>query len=112
TLDSWTELNHASPRQRRLLSRSYRGLNPWVYGRYGRRQWAAALPGTRVVVKDPFALLSLPLIRQSTLARVVIIYRHPGALLSSYRRMGWAPDIAELRRLMDERQKHRGLAAE
>ncbi|MGL5828208.1 MAG: hypothetical protein ACRC0L_01405, partial [Angustibacter sp.] len=27
----------------------------------------------------------------------VLVYRHPGAVLASYRRMGWQPDLAELR---------------
>lgn len=67
-----------------------------VYGRYGRRQSVARLLWMRVVIKDPFATLSLPVISRETSARVVLIYRHPGAVLVSYRRMGWRPDVDEL----------------
>jgi hypothetical protein len=47
------------------------------------------------VVKDPFALLSLPLLSEVTDARPVVLFRHPAALLQSYRRMGWRPAVAE-----------------
>lgn len=100
TLEGWTNLRHVTDRQRRLLRRAYRGLSPWVYSRYGHRQWAAPLPWTRLVVKDPFALLSLPTIREVTGAQPVVVYRHPGAVLVSYRRMGWKPDLGELRPLV------------
>ena len=57
TLPGWTRLTTVTPLQRLALVSSYRGLNPLVYSRYGRRQWAALLPGTSVV-KDPFAMTS------------------------------------------------------
>lgn len=41
-------------------------------------------------------MLSLPAVRDLTNATPVLIYRHPGAVLASYRRMGWSPDIAEV----------------
>ncbi|MCX6467511.1 MAG: sulfotransferase [Pseudonocardiales bacterium] len=101
TLDGWTRLLDPSPRQRRALGTAYRGVNPMVYSRYGYRQWAAPLPWTRVVMKDPFALLSVPAVVSCTRAVPVLVYRHPGAVLASYRRMGWRPDLAELRRVME-----------
>src|SRR4051794_16992381 len=97
TLDRWVELRVPTRRQARLLRRAYHGRSPLVYGRYGRRQWAAALPSVRTVVKDPFAMLSLPCVARTTGAQVVLLYRHPGAALASYRRMGWTPDLDELR---------------
>ncbi|CUR55124.1 hypothetical protein NOCA2230044 [metagenome] len=96
SLHGWSRLTQPTARQRRALSLAYRGLNPLVYSRYGTRQWAAPLPGTRLVVKDPFALLSIPTIARTTGAATVLVYRHPGAVLASYRRMGWTPDTSEL----------------
>lgn len=96
TLEGWTRLSHPSPRQRRLLRLAYRGWLPFVYSRYGTRQWAAPLPGTRLVVKDPFALLSIPTVVEVTGATAVLVYRHPGAVLASYRRMSWTPQLGEI----------------
>jgi hypothetical protein len=53
-------------------------------------------------VKDPFALLSVEAIANVTGALPVLIYRHPGAVLASYRRMGWKPDIEEVERVAPE----------
>jgi hypothetical protein len=96
TLDGWVRLSHPSPHQRFVLRTAYRGWNPMVYSRYGTRQWAGPLPGTRVVVKDPYALLSVPAVVEATGAIPVLVYRHPGAILASYRRVAWAPRLDEL----------------
>lgn len=96
TLDSWVWLSDPTPAQVRALRRAYRGLAPKVYGRYGHRQWRAAAPGTRLVVKDPYAVLSIDTVARVTAAVPVLVYRHPAAVLSSYRRMGWQPDVAEV----------------
>ena len=97
TLTAWSRLDaSSSAKERRTLRRVYRGFEPRVYSRYGVRQWSAALPTTRLVVKDPFALLSLPLLTEVTGARPIILFRHPGALLASYRRMGWIPAVREI----------------
>ena len=111
TVDRWTELRDPTPRQARALRRAYRGLSPMTYGRYGQRQWAAPLPWTRVVVKDPFAMLSLPCVEHITGARPVLLYRHPGAALVSYRRMGWQPDLDELRPLLDAHRARCGTSS-
>lgn len=100
TLEGWTRLTTPTARQRRALVLAYRGWNPWVYSRYGTRQWLAPLPGSRLVIKDPFALLSVPAIVEHTGALPVLVYRHPGAVLASYRRMGWTPDLEELQRVV------------
>jgi Sulfotransferase family len=96
TVDSWVRLRSPGPRQRRALRLAYAGLSPRVYGRYGYRQWAAALPVTRTVVKDPFAVLSVRAVVRETSAVPVLVYRHPAAVLASYRRMHWWPDVAEV----------------
>lgn len=108
TLSTWTELDALSRRQRHALRTAYRGWNPFVYSRYGRRQWAAPLPWTRLVIKDPFAMLSLPMITRETGATAVLLYRHPAAALASYRRMGWSPDLAELQPILAAHRLRRG----
>lgn len=96
SLRGWTRLDVPSQQQRRVLRRVYRGWEPRVYGRFGIRPWIGPAPWSRVVVKDPFALLSLPTVATETRALPVLVYRHPGAVLASYRRMGWRADIEEL----------------
>lgn len=112
TLDGWTSLGEPTSRQRRALRSAYAGLNPWVYSRYGRRQWAGPLPQTRKVVKDPFALLSLAPVVEVTGAVPLLVYRHPGAVLVSYRRMGWEPDLQELQRVIVELRATRAVELE
>jgi hypothetical protein len=112
TVSGWTRLEDPTPRQRRLLRSTYRGLNPRTYGRYGRHQWRGPLPGTRLVVKDPFAMLSTPTIAAVTGAVPIQVYRHPGAVLASYRRMGWQPDLDEIGSLVPEAARHRPELAE
>ena len=99
TVESWTELGDPSGAQTRLLERCYRGHEPRVFSRYGKHQWRSILPWSRTIVKDPFALIAVPTIVRATSAIPVILYRHPGAVLASYRRMGWVADTAEVRRL-------------
>lgn len=96
TLTSWAKLEAASAHQTRLLRMAYAGWDPRVYSRYGHRQWMAPLPRTRVIVKDPFALLSIATVVRTTGALPVIVYRHPGAVLASFRRMNWSPDPADV----------------
>ena len=99
TLDGWARLDEPTAAQRMLIKLAYRGLDPTGYSRYGVRQWAAPLPTTRVIVKDPFAMLSIPGITSAVAAVPVLVYRHPAAVLRSYRRMGWSPDFAEVNEL-------------
>lgn len=96
TLEGWSRLDPADRRQARLLRRCYSGREVRTFSRFGVRQWAAGLPGTRVVVKDPFALLSLAAVARLTGAVPVLVFRHPGAVLVSYRRRGWRADIDEV----------------
>lgn len=102
TLSGWTRLTAPTRRQEVALGRAYRGHTPWVYSRYGHRQWAAPAPWTRIVVKDPFAMLSIPAVHRITGARSVLLYRHPGAVLTSYQRMGWTADVHELRPIITD----------
>ena len=101
SLPGWARLDELTAGQRRRLRLAYRGWNPWVYSRYGSRQWAGPLPRTRLVVKDPFAMLSIPAVVAATGSVPVLVHRHPGAVLASYRRMGWRPDLGELKAVVD-----------
>ena len=93
----WTRWGDAPPARAAVrLRRAYAGREPRVLGRLGTRQWRSALPRTRVVVKDPFALLSLPAVVSTTGAVPVVVFRSADAILASYRRMGWRADLAEL----------------
>lgn len=102
TLEGWSRLTSPSEYQVRALRRAYRAISPGVYSRYGLHQWRAPLPWFRLVVKDPFAMLSIPAISEATGARPVLIHRHPGAMLVSYRRMKWLPDIDELTPIVEQ----------
>lgn len=99
TVHGWTEIDVPSSRQARLLRRCYRGHEPRTFSRYGRKQWTAVLPWATTIVKDPFALLSVPAIVRTTGAVPIVVYRHPGAVLASYRRMGWTANVEEIRLL-------------
>lgn len=112
TLRGWTELAAPSPRQERALRRAYRGRTPFVFGRYGRRQWAAPAPWTRVIVKDPYAMLSIATVARVTSASTVLVFRHPAAALVSYRRMGWQPSLDEVRAVQHAHTRnHSGTSA-
>jgi hypothetical protein len=50
-------------------------------------------------------MLSIPVICELTGAVPLLVYRHPGAALTSYRRMGWQPDLAELRPILREHRR-------
>jgi hypothetical protein len=108
TLGGWVRLVEPDVSQRRRLRSAYAGINPWLFSRYGRRQWAAVLPWTRVIVKDPFAMLSMPAVCRATGARPVLLYRHPAAVLTSYRRMRWLPDVDELAPVVDRYNRTAG----
>lgn len=95
-LDSWVRREAFSREEATALRRCYAGREPRTYSRYGVRQWRAPLPTTRVIIKDPFAVLSLAAVVIETQAVPVLIYRHPAAVLASYRRRGWTADTEEL----------------
>lgn len=94
-LDSWVRREAFADSEAAVLRRCYAGREPRTFSRYGIRQWAAPLPRTRIVIKDPFAVLSLAAVHRATDAIPVLLYRHPAAVLSSYRRMGWTADTEE-----------------
>ncbi len=99
TLSTWVQLDEPTAQQTRLLRRCYAGREPRVLSRYGSRQLRSVMPWTTTVVKDPFALLSVPAVVRVTGAVPVVVYRPAAAVLASYRRMGWRADTDEIRSL-------------
>lgn len=95
-LTGWVRRTSFDPAEAAVLRRCYAGREPRTFSRYGVQQWRAPWPSTRLVVKDPFAVLSLAAVVEVTGARPVLVYRSATAVLASYRRMGWTPDTAEL----------------
>jgi hypothetical protein len=95
-LTTWVRREAFSASESAVIRRCYAGREPRTFSRYGLRQWAAPLPSTRVIIKDPFAVLSLRAVHDVTGARPILLYRHPAAVLASYRRMGWTADTDEL----------------
>jgi hypothetical protein len=96
TLTSWVRREAFPPAEAAVLRRCYRGREPRAFSRYGLRQWAAPFNSTRLIIKDPFAILSLHAVHEVTGALPVLLYRHPAAVLASYRRMGWTADTEEM----------------
>jgi hypothetical protein len=95
-VDSWVRCETFPPHEAAVLRRCYAGREPRTFSRFGIHQWAAPLPTTRIVIKDPFAMLSIGGVHDVAGAVPVLLYRHPAAVLASYRRMGWSADTAEL----------------
>jgi hypothetical protein len=96
TLSSWVRREAFSSAESAALKRCYAGRELRMFSRYGIRQWAAPLTSTRVIIKDPFAVLSLRAVHDATGTVPVLLYRHPAAVLASYRRMGWTADTEEM----------------
>ena len=77
----------------------HRKLGRAIIGTRAEREYQTAFRkgvSQRLFVKDPFCLFVSPHLIERFDARVVIIIRHPGALIVSMRRMGWRPHIASL----------------
>ena len=52
--------------------------------------------GQRALIKDPFAVFSVPWFAERLNCRVVIAVRHPAAFASSLQRLGWSFDFNDL----------------
>jgi hypothetical protein len=52
--------------------------------------------GQRALLKDPFAVFSVPWFMQKLNCKVVITVRHPAAFASSLQRLGWSFDFKDL----------------
>jgi hypothetical protein len=56
----------------------------------------ALLRGQRALLKDPFAVFSMPWFAQRFNFKVVVTVRHPAAFASSLKRLGWNFDFNDL----------------
>jgi hypothetical protein len=68
-------------------------------GRMGRdvgRFMNGRLRDARVLLKDPFAVFSVPWFARSLGCQVVIVVRHPAAFVSSLKRLDWSFDFRDL----------------
>lgn len=69
------------------LPRAARDAIGFLRGRLARR---------RPLVKDPFAVLSIPWFAERLHCQVVVVVRHPLAFASSLKRLGWSFDFGDL----------------
>lgn len=98
--------NHYLPALREMLSFDYhfleevKSLKTWKdFLRMG-RDWSTFLAGKwfqkQPLLKDPFAVFSSGWFYQRLNCRVIIVIRHPAAVVSSLTRLGWAFDFSDL----------------
>jgi hypothetical protein len=82
---TWAEIR--SLRSRKDLLRMGRDWSSFLRGRIGRR---------RPLLKDPFAVFSLPWFVERLGCQVVVTIRHPAAFASSLKRLNWPFQIGDL----------------
>lgn len=51
---------------------------------------------SRPLIKDPFAVFSLPFFQERLGCRIVVVVRHPAAVVASLKRLKWRFDLGEL----------------
>jgi hypothetical protein len=56
----------------------------------------ALMRGQRALLKDPFAVFSIPWFAQRLDCQIVVTVRHPAAFASSLQRLGWSFDFRNL----------------
>lgn len=77
--------------------RSLRSVKDFLrMGRDFHTFFIGSLHGQRILLKDPFAVFSLPWFAARLDCRVVITVRHPAAFASSLKRLGWSFDFRHL----------------
>lgn len=58
--------------------------------------WSGWALHKRVLLKDPFAVFSIPWFKERLGCAVVVVVRHPAAFVSSLVRLGWSFDFSDL----------------
>ncbi len=86
--DWWREIR--ALRSLRDLARMGRDGLRWAWGRLTRR---------RPLLKDPFALLSVPWFVERLGVQAVVLVRHPAAVVASWLRLGW---VVHPRQLLEQ----------
>jgi Sulfotransferase family len=80
------------------LRRNHRPTDVVRMAAYTSRFLAGRARGRRVMIADPFAVLSSEWFGRRLGCRVVVVVRHPLAAVSSRKRLGWRFAVGELRR--------------
>jgi hypothetical protein len=57
---------------------------------------AGKAAGRRVLIKDPFAAFSAAWFSRELRCKIVVVVRHPAAVVASIKRLGWAFPLADL----------------
>lgn len=77
--------------------RSLRSVRDFMrMGRDASIFWRGKLTGARPLLKDPFAVFSLVWFIQRLNCEVVVVVRHPAAVTSSLKRLGWTFNFSDL----------------
>jgi len=77
--------------------RSIRSLKDFLrMGRDFAIFYTGLMRGQRVLIKDPFAVFSIPWFARRLNFKVVVTVRHPAAFTSSLKRLGWNFDFSDL----------------
>ena len=58
--------------------------------------WHGRLTGQRALIKDPFAIFSIPWFAEKLDCRTVVTVRHPAGFASSLKRLNWPFDFKDL----------------
>jgi hypothetical protein len=58
--------------------------------------YLGSMHGERVLLKDPFAIFSLPWFADRLRCQIVVTVRHPAAFASSLKRLNWSFDFGDL----------------
>ena len=82
---TWLEIK--SLRSHRDFLRMGRDFHTFLIG---------SLQGQRALIKDPFAVLSIPWFAEKLNSQIVVSIRHPAAFASSLKRLNWNFDFANL----------------
>ncbi len=72
----------------------------------------ALMRGQRALLKDPFAVFSIPWFAEQLDCQVVVTVRHPAAFASSLQRLGWSFDFNDLLNQPLLMRDHLGMFAE
>jgi len=65
-------------------------------GRDFRTFYLGSMHGQRVLLKDPFAVFSLPWFAERLNCQIIVTVRHPAAFASSLKRLNWSFDFKDL----------------
>ncbi len=102
---AYAPADRARPDVDRLVGRRLRGRHRRILRLPGAGRWFAPVRWApfaprRILLKDPSAALLSEYLARRHGMRAVVVFRHPGAVVSSFLRLGWPTD-ALVRRLLE-----------